>query len=259
MNKKIRVISMLLIVMMCMFTFVFTCFAAEDPPLDPPPAPPSSETPSSETPSYEEPSSEVPSSDDPSIDPSSEEPTATPSSEEVSTEPQYTPPEFSNADSDGFENDNQITNEVTDKVEMYETKKSDAALKESKWSNISLDTSKAPKKGEIQDFKSIKENNSKEDNGGYILYIGYILIALAVIGIIYYIIATVTYRKKLNKLRAREASGRTYGDNSYGEQSSYSSGSRKRQRRYGTTPYSSRKRDISDTAELPKRNYKARH
>ena len=276
MNKKIKIISLLLIMVLCMTAFVFTVTAAtidndtitgadvngDNPSSGEPSADTSSDTPSySEDPSSDTPSSEDPSSDTPSY---SEEPTVPPSSE-------VTPsggdtggtvyPEFSNGDNDGADNDDQITNEVTDKVVMYEPDKNNNLEPEKKWSNITLDTSKAPKEGEVQSFKTIKTNTSTEDNGDYILYIGLALIVLAIIGILYYTIATVTYRKKLKALKSRETSVSSDSHDELSGINTYSSKvNKKRKRHYGTTPYSSRKGVSSDTAEIPvKKNYKARH
>ena len=274
MNKKIKIISLLLIMVLCMTAFVFTVTAAtidndtitgadvngDNPSSGEPSADTSSDTPSySEDPSSDTPSSEDPSSDTPSY---SEEPTVPPSSE-------VTPPggntggtvypEFSNGDNDGTDNDDQITNEVTDKVVMYEPDKNNNLEPEKKWSNITLDTSKAPKEGEVQSFKTIKTNTSTEDNGDYILYIGLALIVLAVIGILYYTIATVTYRKKLKALKSRDTSVSSDSHDELSGINTYSSKvNKKRKRHYGTTPYSSRKGVSSDTAEIPvKKNYKA--
>ena len=56
---------------------------------------------------------------------------------------------------------------------------------------------------------AIKENTKVEDNGYWILYVGYALLGLSVIGILYFIIATIAHRsavKKAERLERRRSS-----------------------------------------------------
>lgn len=76
----------------------------------------------------------------------------------------------------------------------------DAAPNE--WSEITLDE-KTVKTG-VTDFSSIKENTEVEDNGGWILYVGYALLGLAGLGILYFIIATIAHRNAVRKAERAE-------------------------------------------------------
>lgn len=75
----------------------------------------------------------------------------------------------------------------------------DAAPNE--WSDIVLDE-KTVKTG-VADFSAIKSNTEVQDNGDWILYLGYALLALAALGILYFIIATIAHRKAVKKEAAR--------------------------------------------------------
>lgn len=76
------------------------------------------------------------------------------------------------------------------------------------WSDIKLNE-KTVTTG-VADFSSIKTNTSSEDNGQLILYLGYILIGLSVLGILYFIIATIAHRKAYNNIAARENARANY-------------------------------------------------
>lgn len=67
----------------------------------------------------------------------------------------------------------------------------DAAPNE--WSDIVLDE-KTVKTG-VADFSSIKSNTEVQDNGDWMLYLGYVLLGLSALGILYFIIATIVYRR----------------------------------------------------------------
>lgn len=71
------------------------------------------------------------------------------------------------------------------------------------WSDIKLDE-KTVKTG-VADFSSIKANTETADNGQWILYLGYLLLALSVLGILYFIIASIAQRKAYNTAAARES------------------------------------------------------
>ena len=70
---------------------------------------------------------------------------------------------------------------------------SDEEVKPNEWSEITLDE-KAVKTG-VADFSSIKTNTDTNDNGELILYIGYLLIALSALGILYFIVSTLAQRR----------------------------------------------------------------
>ena len=99
--------------------------------------------------------------------------------------------------------DNSSVGSVSSQTNLYSTSgisAEEAAPNE--WSEITLDE-KTVTTG-ITDFSSIKANTETEDNGDWILYLGYLLIALAVLGILYFIIATAAQRKANKAAEARE-------------------------------------------------------
>ena len=55
----------------------------------------------------------------------------------------------------------------------------------------------------VADFSAIKSNTEVQDNGDWILYLGYALLALAALGILYFIIATIAHRSAAKKEAAR--------------------------------------------------------
>ena len=71
------------------------------------------------------------------------------------------------------------------------------------WSDIKLDE-KTVKTG-VADFSSIKANTETADNGQWILYLGYLLLALSVLGILYFIIASIAQRNAYKTASARES------------------------------------------------------
>ena len=75
----------------------------------------------------------------------------------------------------------------------------DAAPNE--WSDIVLDE-KTVNTG-VADFSAIKSNTETKDNGDWILYVGYVLLGLSALGILYFIVATIVHRKKAKKEAAR--------------------------------------------------------
>lgn len=165
-----------------------------------------------------------------------------------------------------------VASNVTDQTNLYDTSNfSESALKETKWNDIALNIS-AGNTSDAMDFSAIKDNKSTDDNGQWMIYTGYVLIAASVLGIMYFIIATATYKNRLKKLKAREQKQRyrehreqrardDYGDymSEYPTQRDYN---QRYQRRYTTDnrSYSERKRSRQDTAEIdiPAR-YRARH
>ena len=95
----------------------------------------------------------------------------------------------------------------------------------------------------------IKNNKSAGDNGYWMLYVGCLLIGLSVIGIIYFIAATVSDKKKSSP---NNRNGKSGGDkNSSGGRSSKSA------KNYYTAEESRKRRNsrLGDTADiyLPRR------
>lgn len=71
------------------------------------------------------------------------------------------------------------------------------------WSDIKLDE-KTVKTG-VADFSSIKTNTETADNGQWILYLGYLLLGLSVLGILYFIIASIAQRNAYKNAAVRES------------------------------------------------------
>ncbi len=153
---------------------------------------------------------------------------------------------------------------VSDYTTLYDTSDfNKSALKEQKWDNITIDTSKAPSDKAAMDFSAIKDNTSSGDDGEWILYTGYLLIGLSICGILYYIIATATYKKRVKALASRPSyhnestpqprSRDDYGDSEYPTTRDYNQRYRSKNRRYATDnrSYAERKRSSkADTAEI---------
>ncbi len=105
-------------------------------------------------------------------------------------------------------------------TQLYPTKIDNSdAIKAQKWENLELPNDSKNVKlnsgnanGDVS-FKSMKTNNASGDDMGYIPYIGVALVALAVLGILYFIIATVTQRRS-KSAQAAVAYGGGYSDNS---------------------------------------------
>ena len=129
--------------------------------------------------------------------------------------------------------------------------------KPNEWSDITLDE-KSVQTG-VTDFSSIKENTKVEDNGHWILYVGYALLGLSVLGILYFIIATIAHRnavKKAERLERRRSSSasrsvaaRMEEDERYDD---YEEAPRRRTSRYADDDegYYSRRSSRSDTGEV---------
>ena len=156
--------------------------------------------------------------------------------------------------------DDRKAGSVSDKTNLYDTPDvNDSELKSNEWNEIVLSEKDAA--AGADDFSSIKDNKSKNDNGGWILYTGIILIVLSICGIIYFIVAT--YKsKKLSKLPpdrrpAQRAPGRNIesGYNRTAERPSQRSGrtgSYQRERHRYNDGYDnySKKSSKADTQEI---------
>ena len=96
-------------------------------------------------------------------------------------------------------------NTLTDPAEI-----NDDDIKPNEWSAISIDL-KANTDGDSgNSFASIKTDDSVDpnDNGQWILLIGYSLIALGVLGILYFIVTTLNARKEAERERRHNGTNR---------------------------------------------------
>ena len=111
----------------------------------------------------------------------------------------YGESDYSVSDNDG------AAGSVSDTTKLYESKgTSDADVAPNQWTNIALDE-KSVKNSGAQSFSGIQDDTAAADNGEWMLYLGYILIALAVLGILYFIVATISARKENQRERRHSA------------------------------------------------------
>lgn len=129
--------------------------------------------------------------------------------------------------------------------------------KPNEWSDITLDE-KTVQTG-VTDFSAIKENTKVEDNGYWILYVGYALLGLSVLGILYFIIATIAHRsavKKAERLERRRSSSASRSAAARMEEreryDEYEEAPRRRTSRFADEDegYSRRSSSRSDTGEV---------
>ncbi len=284
MNRIIRILCVItaLILSICVFSLTANATGEVTPDPNPPaviptssPAPEPEVPVATEAPVVEpEPATQAPESDyddtyvEPTIDENAgyiEEPTTGGYVDSYTNEDGY----YYYDEDEMVNNLEDTAGSVSDYTDLYDTSTLDKEeLKESKWDDIVLDTSKA--ESDTADFSAIKENKEADDNGQWIIYTGLILIGLSLIGILYFIIATATYKKKLKALKMREQRQRRreherprddYGDFSdFPTQSDYNKHYQRKRYSSSNTPYSQRKRYKADTAEidLPRR-YVSRH
>ncbi|MBQ2970943.1 MAG: hypothetical protein IJO20_05730 [Ruminococcus sp.] len=280
MNKRIRLLSVIIALMMLLTGFSMTVYAIDeitDPNagvVDPVPDPQPEPEPAPPTTAPEEPVTPTTAPDDPS---SGEvvDPTVAPDDGTVD-DPSSGYVDDGNDDFYYYDEDEMANSiessagSVSDMTDLYDTSGiNEKALEKEEWNDIVLDTST---KSDVTDFSAIKENTNKDDDGKWILYTGFILIGLSVIGIMYFIIATATYKKKLKKLKARQHqhdSNRTRARDDYGDygdyptQRDYNKRYQPQRKRYASDgmSYAERKRlTKADTADidLPAK-YRARH
>lgn len=146
---------------------------------------------------------------------------------------------------------------------------SSAEMAANKWSNIELPQQDNSKNS--VDFSTIQKDTSAADNGQWILWTGFILMGASLIGILYFVISTIAYRKKLKNLNRRQAKNNSTRSKNhkaerreapsreaYPSRPVSSSPARSSSRRYAADSklsYAERKRLKADTAELyiPKR------
>ena len=102
----------------------------------------------------------------------------------------------SNYDYNSTGNNEQSAGSVSDSTSLFNSSRTSSEdVKPNAWTNITLDE-KTVTKTSTGSFSAIKDNTSKNDNGQWIKYLGYLLIALSVLGILYFIVATVSARKQ---------------------------------------------------------------
>lgn len=255
MKNLTKIISLSICLILCLSVFAFTAFATDgvaeigdagDTPI------------ATEQPYTEQPPTEY-------IPPQTEyqpETVYTPQQVETEYVPQnnYMSGDNGNYDSDGNYVDSNDSNGNAGSVSDYASSLygisdiNEKDLESNKWSAIQIDDKKDA--GSADDFSSIKDNNEKGDNGTWILYTGIVLIGLAVLGIIFFIVATVTYRKKLKKLQARNSREHRDSQREPRSKADYSDTYRvdaPRKRHYSNDKdlsYSERKRLKADTADI---------
>lgn len=289
MNKRIKLIPICIVLLILGSMFTLTAYAtAENPgvdtpvvstPVTPDPGPvtpdPGPVTPDPGPVTPDPPVTSDPVTPDPGpVTPDPGTGTDTPvTSDPVTSNPSSNSYVDSYTNEDGsyyYDEDTMVNNiegyagNVSDYTTLYDTSDfNKSELKEQKWDNITIDTSKTPSDKNAMDFSSIKDNTSANDDGQWILYTGYILIGLSICGILYYIIATATYKKRVKALASRPStvtersshnrSRDDYGDSEYPTSRDYNQRYRSKNRRYATDnrSYSERKRSSkADTAEI---------
>ena len=294
MNKRIKLLPIFIVLLLLGTMFTFSAFATgeapggdtpavstPDPgPVTPDPGPVTPDPGPGDTPVTSDPVTPSPGDTPVTSDPVTPEPDPDPGVEPenpVVSDPVSSNPSGGYVDSytneDGYyyyDEDTMVENiegyagNVSDYTTLYDTSDfNESALKEQKWDNITIDTSKAPSDKAAMDFSAIKDNTSSGDDGEWILYTGYLLIGLSICGILYYIIATATYKKRVNALASRprsynserstqQRSRSDYGDSEYPTSSDYNQRYRSKNRRYTSDnrSYAERKRSKADTAEI---------
>lgn len=267
MNKRILMLLSLLTVLVCLGTFCFSVYATGEVPTTAP-APVETSAPAP----VETSAPEVTPTDSGSVDDGTgddyytEETYATEYIPVETSAPDNYVDSYTNEDGYYYYDEDQMVNSiedtagnVSDYTTLYDTSNIDKSeLKESEWDNITLSMSDKNSDGS---FAAIKDNQGDTDDGQWIIYTGLILIGLAIIGIMYFIIATSTYKKKLKALRAREMRHREnrrerarddYGDLSeYPTQSDYNKRYQRNRYTSSSLGYAERKRlNKADTAEI---------
>ncbi len=281
MNKRIRILSVIIALLMLLTGFSMTVYATgevTDPGTDTvdPIVPEPSPEPVTPTSAPEEPVTPTTAPDNPSGGGSVVDPSTAPGDGTTDNNPSGGYVDDGNDDFYYYDEDemaNSIENSagsVSDMTDLYDTSDvNEKALQKEEWNDIVLDTTT---KSDASDFSAIKQNTNKNDDGKWILYTGFILIGLSVIGIMYFIIATATYKKKLKKLKARQQkldTNRSRARNDYGDygdyptQSDYNKRYHTQRKRYASDgmSYAERKRlNKADTADidLPSK-YRANH
>ncbi len=280
MNKKIKLITLLLTLILCFSTVGFSAFAVEGdviddavsatevPPVDDPVDPP-----------VDDPVD--PPVDDP-VDPPVEDPTDPPVDDPVyddPTEPEYTEPEYTEPDYDDPTSSNTSNNNIysnnTEEFyyedDYYNNIDSNAQtstysdsdmfdnagnvdvneLSNDDWNAIANNLANADKLDVgVDDFNFIKKNTSTEDNGIWMLITGAVLVILSILGISYVIISSIRSKKKLAFAGAGSSSNNSNKNNSNRSSNDYGDGySNKR-----SAPRKSKKLEDTSDIYVPKSN-----
>ena len=148
---------------------------------------------------------------------------------------------------------NKAAGSVSDSTSLFNTSgtpKADVAP--NTWTDITLDEKTV--NSDAGSFSFIQTNTAKDDNGEWILYLGYGLVALSVLGILYFIVATISANRQ-NQREIRHSSGRGASESYTKLDTKETSGrtaSRHSAGRYadGYESYSSRRSSKSDTGEV---------
>lgn len=171
----------------------------------------------------------------------------------------------SNYDYNASSDNNREAGSVDTKLYDAKVNKSDS-IKAQKWENIEIPgandnvkLNSGKSNGDVS-FASMKANDSAGDDMGYIPYIGMALCALAVLGILYFIVATVSQKKAMKRQPAAAYAGGYSGSSaSSGSEAKKTSGSGRSRNHYADDfeeGYSAtRKGARADTGEinLPRR------
>lgn len=198
MTKHSKSLIFAVVITILLTVFTLTCFATTGD------VPDSTESPVNPTSAPTDAPTTAPTSDsstDPTTDPS-DVPTTDPT-EDPSTEPTETPTEddnhyddfnnYGDGDNDGIpDNTDNTVDDVENDTTQFPTSEMDRA--ETQWTEITLDKNNTT--SSAKSFKAIKENTTTNKNFTIFLIIGICLLTLAAIGIIYFILAMVTYSKK---------------------------------------------------------------
>ena len=100
---------------------------------------------------------------------------------------------------------NKAAGSVSDSTSLFDTSgtpKADVAP--NAWTDITLDEKTVA--SDAGSFSAIQTNTDKNDNGEWILYLGYGLVALSVLGILYFVVATISANRQ-NRRDIRHNSG----------------------------------------------------
>lgn len=248
MSKHSRLITAILSAMLMLTAFTFTSYAEELSDINSAPDEPSYDEPSYEQSSYVEPSYVEPSYDEPSYEqPSYVQPSY--------DEPSYDQPSYDNGqqgndqtgdnnvyyDADGREYSNasdvyvggeqtytppaSIPDTTASYYDTSNTKVDTPTLTNSDWeaikANLSSGSAKSSSSSGKSEFADMKADTSGQDKESYLVYIGWALLILSVIGFAYLIISKVRNRNKTELARAGKASGSSSNGPRYRDNSDY--------------------------------------
>lgn len=149
-----------------------------------------------------------------------------------------------------FESNDYVIQETQTVIDsdLYDVKDKidDRELSDSDWNAIAKSLENASDIGTGDDFSFIKNNTSSSDNGLWILITGSVLIIIAIVGITYVIISTMSRRKAY----ANPAGGTGSAGGSRSADSSKQRARNDYNDGYGGTPRLAKKRRTDDTADI---------